>query len=412
MIGRKLSTCGLATTPHSRLTTHSSLMRVGFDGRSLASPVLRGWDRYTVGLVRELVRQGVDITLFHREREPLCTSHVADLGCRVEGLGDGGGLYWEQVAVPLALWRGRYDLFHAPAEHGVPLAAPCPVVLTVHSVTKDSYQDLVRRGMLPGRVRDYLGYEAQPERRTLAGAYLNAQVARANHILTPSNFCRREVLKFLRIPPQRVTVTPLAVHEQFHRPARTPAERDATLIRLGIRRPYLLYVGGYEPHKNVRGLLTAFAAIHAARTDLSLVLAGSKVIPEILKAHAEILGLNLGREVRFHLNLTDELTDIYDSAELFISLSWRETFCLPALEALTRGLPVVVSAWGATPEVVDDAGRLVDPRDIHQAVQAVLEILSSKDRDALTLRAQHVASRFDWMQTARQTHRLYRRLAG
>ena len=108
---------------------------VAFDGRSLSSPVLRGWDRYTVGLVGELVQQGIDVTLFHRERESLHQPHVADLGCRVVGLPDRGGLYWEQVAVPLALWRGRYDLFHAPAEHGVPLAAPCPVVLTYHSVT-------------------------------------------------------------------------------------------------------------------------------------------------------------------------------------------------------------------------------------------------------------------------------------
>ena len=81
-------------------------MRVAFDARSLSSPVLRGWDRYTVGLVGELVRVGTDVTLFHRSREPIHASHVADLGCRVLGLPDHGGLYWEQVAVPLALWRG------------------------------------------------------------------------------------------------------------------------------------------------------------------------------------------------------------------------------------------------------------------------------------------------------------------
>src|SRR5262245_8669551 len=158
-------------------------MRVAFDGRSLASPVLRGWDRYTVGLVRELVRQGVEVTLFHRARESLCSLHVADLGCRVEGLRDRGGIYWEQVAVPLALWRDRYDLFHAPAEHGVPLASPCSVVLTFHSATAQSYGDLIRRGRLPGRIRDYLGYDGQPQRRTPAGLYMQAQVARADHLI-------------------------------------------------------------------------------------------------------------------------------------------------------------------------------------------------------------------------------------
>jgi len=387
-------------------------MKVAFDGRSLASPVLRGWDRYTVGLVKELVRQGTKVTLFHRANEPLHGAHVADLGCQVKGLQDRGGLYWEQVAVPWALWRGRYDLFHAPAEHGVPLAAPCPVVLTIHSVTWHSYRHLVRRGLLPGRVRDYLGCEARPERRTPAGAYLIAQVARANHILTPSDFCRQEVLHLLRVPAPRVTVTHLAVHEQFHRPPRSPTERAATLARLGVRRSYLLYVGGYEPHKNVRGLLEAFATVHRAHPDLALVLVGSKVVPQELKVQAETWRLRSGREVHFLLNLTDELNDLYDGAELFISLSWRETFCLPALEAMTRGLPVVASAWGATPEVVGDAGRLVDPRDVEAAARAVLTLLDLPGRAELTRRAQEKSRRFSWAEAAETTRRLYNRLAG
>jgi glycosyltransferase involved in cell wall biosynthesis len=316
------------------------------------------------------------------------------------------------VAVPVALWRGRYDLFHAPAEHGVPLAAPCPVVLTVHSVTWHSYASLVRRGLLPGRVRDYLGIDARPERRTPAAVYLNAQVARANHILTPSAFCRHEVLEFLGVPPQRVTVTLLAVHEQFHRPPSLPTEREATLARLGIRRPYLLFVGGYETHKNVPGLLEAFVKVHAARPDLSLVLVGSKEIPPGLRAQAETLGLKCGRDVCFLLNLTEELTDIYDGAELFVSLSWRETFCLPALEAMTRGLAVVASAWGATPEVVGNAGRLVDPRDSRQAAETILDSLDSRNREKMADMRRQASRRFDWAWAARKTRQIHSRLAG
>jgi glycosyltransferase involved in cell wall biosynthesis len=174
----------------------------------------------------------------------------------------------------------------------------------------------------------------------------------------------------------------------------------------------LLYVGGYEPHKNVSGLLTAFAAVHRARPDLSLVLVGSKAVPEQLPREADALGLQSGHDVYFLLNLTEDLNDLYDGAELFVSLSWRETFCLPALEAMTRGLPVIASLWGATPEIVRDAGRLVDPRDTRQAIHAVVELLSSLDRPSLSGRARRVASRFDWMHTARQTRQVYERLAG
>jgi glycosyltransferase involved in cell wall biosynthesis len=387
-------------------------MRVAFDGRSLSSPVLRGWDRYTVGLVGELVRQGIDVTLFHRAREPLHQPHVEKLGCRIIGLQDRGGLYWEQVAVPLALWRGRYDLFHAPAEHGVPLAAPCPVVLTFHSVTLHSYADLVRRGQLPGRVRDYLGCGGRPSLRTPAATYLNAQIARADHIVVPSAFCRDEVIRFLRVAPTRVSVTPLAVHEQFRRPVSAPEARQVVLTRLGIKRPYLLYVGGYEPHKNVPGLLAAFAAVKAARPDLTLVLVGSKALPETLPALAARLGLEPDRDVRFLLNLTNDLTDVYDGAELFVSLSWRETFCLPALEAMTRGVPVVASSWGAMREVVADSARLVDPRDPQKASETMLNLLARKDLPSLAARARQTACRFDWYRTAFQTRHLYQLLAG
>lgn len=387
-------------------------MRVAFDARSLASPVLRGWDRYTVGLVGELVRQGVNVTLIHRVCDPLHLPHVEGLGCEVVGLSDRGGMHWEQVALPWALRRGDFDLFHAPAEHGVPLLSPCPVVLTFHSVTLHSYADLIQRRLLHGQLRDYLGFEAKPNGWSLAAFYQRAQIARANHILTPSNYCRAEVVKFLGVSPDRVTTTYLAVHEQFERPPRTPAERAATLNRLGIKKPYLLYVGGYEPHKNVKGLLQTFSHVYAKQPTMSLVMIGSKSLPDAIRQTSAQLGLQPNQDVVFLVNITDELTDIYDEAELLVTLSWRETFCLPALEAMTRGISVVASAWGAGPEVVGEAGELIDPRDTISASEAILKILSATDRRALSSRAKIMASKFSWAETAIQTRRVYNNLIG
>jgi glycosyltransferase involved in cell wall biosynthesis len=369
-------------------------------------------DRYTVGLAGELVRQGVQVALFHRERQPLNPSHVAGLGCQVVGLPDKGGLYWEQVAVPLALWKGRFDLFHAPAEHGVPLAAPCPTILTLHSVTLHSYTHLVRRGLLRGRVRDYLGYEIDPNTRTLPACYRRAQIARADHVLTPSDFCRSEVLRFLKLPPARVTTTYLAVHDHFRRPRRSDAERSSTLQRFNVRRPYVLNVGGYEPHKNVSGLLRTFARVKQERPDLSLVVVGSKVIPDSVHQAAQQLGLEHGRDVVFLANVHEELVDLYDAAEIFVTLSWRETFCLPALEALVRAVPVVASSWGATPEVVGAAGCLVDPRDEVRAACAILDLLRTADRIVLEANARRALQQFTWSNTAWKTRQIYHALLG
>ncbi len=386
-------------------------MRVAFDGRSLSARALRGWDRYTVGLVEALVEAGVEVTLFHGRTTKPRSEHVGELGCTLVQVPGRRGLYWEQVAVPRALRHGDFDLFHAPAEHGVPLVCPCPAILTVHSVTDHSYVDLVRSGQLTGPVAKYLGYEARPYRWTLSNLYWRSQVLRASHILTPSDFARKEVIKFLDIPESRVTTTYLAVDRRFHQPPLPPDARSALLDGLRVREPYLLFVGGFEPHKNVPGLLDVFSLVHAAAPDFSLVIVGSKGIPHELLRHARDMGLDPDGPVRFLSDLTDELPALYDAATLFVTMSWRETFCLPALEAMTRGVPVVASRWGALPEIVGEQGSLIDPRDHAGAASTILALLEH-DNAAAAAAARRAAARFDWSTTCSQTLDVYRRVLG
>jgi glycosyltransferase involved in cell wall biosynthesis len=385
-------------------------LHVAFDARHLTGKVLRGMDRYTVGLVRQLVKLGVEVTLFHRSTEPLNPAHVEDLGCQIVGLKDLGGLYWEQIAVPIALLRRGIDVYHAPAERGVPLLAPCPVVFTIHSVTGDSYHHLVHSGRLPGQVSDYLGYDFDPDRRSFWDYLFRLQVRRADRIITPSEFCRQEVISFLKVQPARVTTTHLAVHEQFTKPPKSTAERAIALQSLGIHKPYLLYVGGYEPHKNVEGLLETFGKIAQIRPDLMLVAVGSRAIPDRLKQRAIELNLVAGSNVLFLVDLTTELTDLYDAAELFVSLSWRETFCLPALESLARGVAVVGSEWGALAEIIGDAGRVVSPNDYAGAADAIIELLANVRQSDRSQIARQQSRQFSWIETTERTLTVYKDL--
>lgn len=381
-------------------------LQIAFDARHLTGKVLRGMDRYTVGLVRQLVKLGIGVTLFYRDREPLNPAHVEHLGCQLVGLKDLGGLYWEQIAVPIALYQRGIHLYHAPAERGVPLLAPCPVVFTIHSVTGDSYYHLVQSGKLPGRVSDYLGHDFDPKDRGFWDYLFRLQVLRADRIIGPSEFCRQEIIQFLNVQPERVVTTHLAVHEQFTQPPRV-ADRSRILQSLGIHQPYLLYVGGYELHKNPEGLLETFAIVKQTRPDLMLVAVGSGAVPDRVSQKAAALNLDVGRDVVFLVDLTDELTDLYDAAELFGSLSWRETFCLPALEALTRGVAVVGSEWGALPEIIGDAGRIVDPCDYAGAARAIIEELATDRSGDL---ARQRARQFSWEQTTERTLAVYREL--
>src|SRR5205085_9728794 len=100
---------------------------------------------------------GLEVTFMFREREPIETSHLAGIDCRIEALSDRSAVYWEQVSAPLALRRGAFDVWHSPAERGVPFFASCPRVLTLHSAPHAAYADFIARGLLPGQLGDYLG---------------------------------------------------------------------------------------------------------------------------------------------------------------------------------------------------------------------------------------------------------------
>jgi glycosyltransferase involved in cell wall biosynthesis len=378
-------------------------LKVGFDARHLTANSLRGMDRYTVSLIKGLTQLGVQITLFYREREPLNTSHLQDLDCQMVGLSDISGLHWEQVAVPIALAQGQFDLYHAPAERGVPLLSPCPVIFTVHSVTGHSYYHLVQQGVLQGTVTDYLGYDFQPTAANFWQVLSKLQLKKASHILAPSHFCRDEILQFLPVLPDKVTTTHLATSEDFQQ----NQSAEGLLESLEIEQPYILYVGGYEPHKNVSGLLKVFALVKQHYSDLMLVVVGTQFPFEQLQKQAIALGLTIGRDVLFFVDLSHELATLYHNAELFVTLSWRETFCLPALEAMTCGTPAIGSQFGAFSEIAGEAGITIDPRDLQGTAEIIVQGLKTHLKQRISEQICQRSQQFSWADTARKTLEVY-----
>ncbi|WP_394821317.1 glycosyltransferase family 4 protein [Pendulispora albinea] len=372
-------------------------MHVVFDARQLAQPALRGADRYLLGLAGALVRRGVRVSLAYVEGSPPNRAHDPALFSRFEELPIAGpnGPRWEQLAVPRALARVGADIYHPPSEYGVPMLAPCPVVFAIHSATVHSYRDLVARGLLQGTTNDYI--DDGSRLRARARHYVDAQPYWADRIVAPSEFAREEIVRYMKVDPAAVTTTPLATSEAFRAPV-SPRQEE-TLARLGVRRPYVLYVGGYERHKNVAGVLGTYGKLRQTHPELALVLVGTGRVPEATQRDATALGAICLSDV------THDLVDLYDGASVFLSMSWRETFGLPSLEAMTRGVPAVVSGWGASPEVVGDAGLLVDPRREDEAAAAVRTILA--ERPAFSSRARERAKRFSWDATAAITLDVY-----
>jgi glycosyltransferase involved in cell wall biosynthesis len=372
-------------------------VHVALDARFLAHEALRGSDRYTVGLAQALAKQGVRVTLVHEERALPREEHFyGGLGSlSLLGVAGQQGVRWEQVALPLALAKQKVDVYHAPAERGVPLAAGCPIVLALHSATVESYADLIARGLLSGEVGDYILDETG--KSFLARQYLGAELRWADRIVTPSDYARDEIVRLLGVPSSLIATTHLCVDRLFEDAPVVGATE--TLTRLGIRKPYLLYVGGYERHKNAQAVLTMYRRMLATHPRLSLVLVGTGLVPsDIRQAAAALSAVCLS-------NVNQDLVVLYDEAEVFVSMSWRETFGLPALEAMSRGTPVVVSSWGAAREVVGEAGYLIDPRDVDGAATAVTRAI--ENRKTLSAQARLQARKFSWTVTANKTIEVY-----
>lgn len=294
---------------------------------------------------------------------------------------------WEQVAGPVAARRERLDLLHGPV-NVLPLALPCPGVVTVHDVAflayPTAYQPLKRR---------YL---------TLMTALSTRRAAR---VIAVSRHTKDELVRRLGVPDGRVTVIyngvdprckPLPADEV----ARFRHERD-------LPERMILFLGTLEPRKNLAGLLAAFARL-APRTDATLVVVGGKgwLYDEIF---ATLVRLGLTERVRFVGHVPgEELPLWYNAAAVFTYPSLYEGFGLPPLEALACGAVVVTSTTSALPEVVGEAALLADPHD-PDALAATLE----RALDDAGLRAEfqgrgpRQASRFSWDRTATETRAVY-----
>ena len=245
--------------------------------------------------------------------------------------------------------------------------------------------------------------------------YYKSQIAwavqAADHILASSHNTRNDLCNLLDVDESKVSVHWLGVDDIFH--PLPPAEIAAGRGRLGLPDEYLLFVGTYEPRKNIPGLLEAYHRLRQVRSDLPpLVLAGRRGwLYEDIFAKAD--ELQLGDHLRWVEGAAQkDLPILYNGALLFVLPSHYEGFGLPVLEAMACGTPVVASDRSSLPEVAGDAGLLVDPDDPNSIAAAIGKLL---DDSALCadLREKGLARAriFTWQGMTEQVLRVYESLA-
>jgi glycosyltransferase involved in cell wall biosynthesis len=292
---------------------------------------------------------------------------------------------WTHARLSLEMASRPPDVLFVPA-HVVPLVHPHTVV-TIHD----------------------LGYRAFPEAHPpLARRYLDwstrwsATVAR--RVIVPSEATARDLSAAYGTPPGRIVVIPHGHHPRF-RPLDTSAV-DAGLARLGIARPYLLFVGTLQPRKNLSRVLAAFERLAAGGWSGQLVLVGQRgwLSDPIFAAIARPDSPAHGR-----VHLTGYLDDedvpiVYNGAEALVFPSLYEGFGLPALEAMACGTPVLTSDTTSLPEVVGDAALKVDPLDTVAIADGLARLVGDADlRADLRQCGLARAGQFTWRRAAERT---------
>lgn len=300
----------------------------------------------------------------------------------------------ERWMLGLEIARLGLDLLHSP-DFIPPAFGYGRSVITVHDLTFLYYPRFLTA-----------------ESRRYYNDQIEWAVERADHILADSHATEADLVSVLGIPPEKVTVIHLAADPAF-RPVPGPEARR-TAERYGLEPGFLLFVGTLEPRKNIPGLLHAYRILLDQNvTTEPLVFVGGKgwLYDEIFD---RVDRLGLSKHVQFLDRVPDaDLPGLYAAAAVLALPSFYEGFGLPALEAMSCGTPVVVADRASLPEVVGDAGILVDPEDPGGIAQGLARLLSDASlRVRMRERGLKRASSFSWDRVAQETLVVYREVLG
>ena len=313
------------------------------------------------------------------------------LGERMATLGR--DLWWHQLGVTIAARRRGCELVHLPAGLG-PVGGAFPKVVTIHDVMPIRFPEMFR-----------------PWYRNYARLVTPRLARSARAVIAVSQTVKRDVVEWLGVPAERVTVVPNGV-EPGYAPLRPDDPLAADLRRrYDLPRDFVLAVGSIEPRKNLPRLLEALHLLRSRpgpNRDLTLVHAGPQGWrPD--EVAAAVQALALADAVRFLGYVPPEqLRALYGLARLFAYPSLWEGFGIPLLEAMACGCPVVTSDVSSMPEVAGEAAVLVDPTSVEDIARGIAAVWNDDGlRCGLVALGLARARQFTWPRAARETIAVY-----
>jgi glycosyltransferase involved in cell wall biosynthesis len=286
------------------------------------------------------------------------------------------------------LLRQSYDLFHQMHVTMDPAVPSCKLIVSMHDTVSLQW---------PGQEAPLF----RSSRRLLQ---------RAAAVVTLSEHSRRDIINAFGVEPARVIVIYCGCDHAVYHPHHEPATIQQTLRDATVTRPYILYIGGQAPRKNLVRLIGAFArARQIGSLPHTLVLAGPFAPLRSEVSHA-IATSGCSQAIQVLGYVDDQVVPyLYSGADLLLFPSLYEGFGMPVVEAMACGTPVVTSATTSLPEVAGDAAVLVDPESEEAIAAGILSILQECEdvRAARIARGLAQAGKFSWEKCAKEHLAVY-----
>lgn len=286
-------------------------------------------------------------------------------------------LLWTQFQIPSFYRKFKRDLLFSPVPE-MPLFSQVKSVVMVHDLIPLRFPK--KNSPLTPYFRHYIPQVCQ----------------QAEHIICNSQATADDIINFFGIKASKITPIYLGYnHEKFKVIDNLPPKNNP---------PYFLYLGRHDPHKNVQRIISAFAEFKY-HNDYQLWLAGSsdsRYTPQLKQQAKE---LNLEAQVRFldYVN-SEDLPIIINQAQALVFPTLWEGFGFPVLEAIASGTPVITSNVSSLPEVVGDAGLLVNPLSVKEIASAMNLMAEDEGlRQELRELGLKRAKNFSWAKTAQET---------
>lgn len=313
--------------------------------------------------------------------------------------GNLGKVWFEQRTYPKIVGQVKADIAHVPY-WASPLSSPARLVTSILDV-------------IPLAIPEY----SRGFKNRLYTSLVTASARGSAHTLTLSQSAKNDIVRYLGLPEDSITVTYLAADEAFH--PRIGAERDeAVRQKYNLPDQFVLYIGGFDLRKQLNQLLLAYTYVGQAEGDnIPLVIAGREpawgtpIFPDMRKYAEE---LKITDYVRW-IGYVDEADkpSLYRLADVYAFPSMYEGFGLMVLEAMACGTPVVANDVSSIPEVAGDAAYLVNDGDARAMAGAIIALLLQKPfREAMINQGLARATNFSWRKTAKETLAVYEQVMG